>query len=62
VYFKLLAPEFAFKILAHLVCKMRIIPEQKKVALWNKRPFSEKKGVCAACLKNSVRIFVEKNI
>ena len=35
----------------------------KKVALWNKRHFEEKKkGECAACLKNSVRIFVGKNI
>jgi hypothetical protein len=33
----------------------------KKVALWNKQHFVEKKnGVCAACLKNSVHIFVEK--
>jgi hypothetical protein len=33
----------------------------KNVALWNKWHFVEKKnGVCAACLKNSVRIFVEK--
>jgi hypothetical protein len=34
---------------------------QKKVALRNKRHFEEreKKGKCAACLKNSVRIFVE---
>jgi hypothetical protein len=41
---------------------MRIIQEQKKVALWNKWHFEKrkKKGVCAACLKNSVWIFVEK--
>jgi hypothetical protein len=31
--FKLLAPEFSIKILAHSVCKMRIIQEPKKVAL-----------------------------
>jgi hypothetical protein len=42
---------------------MRIIQEQKMVALLNKRHFEEKKnGVRAACLKNSVGIFVEKNI
>jgi hypothetical protein len=40
---------------------MRIIQEPKKVALRNKRHFEEKKpGECAGCLKNSVRIFVEK--
>jgi hypothetical protein len=34
----------------------------KNVALTNKWHFEEKKldGVCAACLKNSVRTFVEK--
>jgi hypothetical protein len=32
------------------------------VALWNKRHFEEKNGECAACLKYSVFIFVEKNI
>ena len=32
----------------------------KKVALWNKRHFEEKNGECAACLKYSVLIFVEK--
>ena len=35
---------------------------QKKVALRNKRRFEEKNGECAACLKYSVLIFVEKNI
>ena len=56
----LLAPEFGIKILAHPVCKMWIIQEPKKVALWNKRHFEEKKnGECAACLKSSVCIFVE---
>jgi hypothetical protein len=34
----------------------------KKVALRNKRHFEEKNGECAACLKYSVLIFVEKNI
>jgi hypothetical protein len=33
VYFNILAPEFGSKILAHPVCKMRIIQEPKKVAL-----------------------------
>jgi hypothetical protein len=40
---------------------MRIIQEKKMVALWNKWHFEKKKnGECAACFKNSVRIFVEK--
>jgi hypothetical protein len=34
--------------------------EPRKVALLNKWHFEEISGVCAACLKNSVRIFVEK--
>ena len=41
---------------------MWIIQEPKKVALWNKRYFEEKNGECAACLKYSVLIFVEKKI
>jgi hypothetical protein len=42
------------------VCKMRIIQEPNNVELRNKRHFEEKKnGECAACLKYSVRIFVE---
>jgi hypothetical protein len=56
----LLAPEFYISILAHPVCKMWIIHEPKKVALWNKRHFEEKNGECAACLKYSVLVFVEK--
>ena len=43
VIFNLLAPEFGTEILAHSVCKMWIIREPKKVALWNKRHFEEKK-------------------
>jgi len=39
---------------------MWIIREPKKVALWNKRHFEEKNRECAACLKHSVLIFVEK--
>ena len=39
---------------------MWIIQEPNKVALWNKRHFEEKNGECAACLKYSVLIFVEK--
>ena len=34
--------------------------EPKKLALSNKRHFEEKNGECAACLKYSVLIFVEK--
>jgi hypothetical protein len=34
--------------------------EPEKVALLNKRHFEEKNGECAACLKYSVLIFVEK--
>jgi hypothetical protein len=34
----------------------------QKVALRNKRHFEEKSGECAACLKYSVLIFVEKNM
>jgi len=41
---------------------MRITHEPKKVALRNKRHFEEKNGECAACLKYSVLIFVEKKI
>ena len=41
--FNLLAPEFGIYILAHPVCKMWIIQEPKKVALWNKQHFEEKK-------------------
>jgi hypothetical protein len=41
---------------------MGIKQEQKKVALCNKRHFEEQNGECAACLKYSVLIFVEKNI
>jgi len=37
-----------------------IIQELKNVALWNKRHFEEKNRECAACLKYSVLIFVEK--
>jgi hypothetical protein len=54
--FNLLAPEFGFKFYVN----MRIIQEPKKVALRNKRNFEEKRTECAACLKNSVSIFVEK--
>ena len=58
--FNPLAPEFYLIILAHSVFKMWIIQEPKKVALWNKRHFEEKKnGDYAACLKYSVPIFVE---
>ena len=39
---------------------MLIIHEPKKVASWNKQHFEEKNGECAAGLKYSVLIFVEK--
>jgi len=52
--------KFYNQILAHPVCKMWIIQEPKKVALWNKRHFEENPGECAAGLKYSVLIFVEK--
>ena len=52
--------KFYIKSLAHPVCKMWIIQEPKKVTLWNKRHFEEKNGECAACLKYSVLIVVEK--
>jgi len=39
---------------------MWIVHEPKKIALRNKRHFEEKNGECAACLKYSVLIFVEK--
>ena len=35
--------KFYIYILAHPVCKMWIIHEPKKVALWKKRHFEEKK-------------------
>jgi hypothetical protein len=41
--FNLLAPEFGIKILAHPVYKILIIQEPKKVALWKKRHFEERK-------------------
>jgi len=41
---------------------MWIIREPKKAALWNKRHFEDKNGECAACLKYSVLIFVEKKL
>jgi len=39
---------------------MWITQEPKKVTLENKRHFEEKNGECAACLKYSVFMFVEK--
>ena len=38
-----LAPELFFLILAHPVCKMWIIQEPNKLALWNTLHFEEKK-------------------
>ena len=47
--FNPLAPEFYISVLAHPVCKMRIIQEPNMVALWNKRHFEEKteRRVCS---------------
>jgi hypothetical protein len=56
-----LAPEFYTEILAHPTCKMCLIQEPKKVALRNKQHFEEKNRECAACLKYSVLLVVEKN-
>jgi hypothetical protein len=39
---------------------MRIIHGPKRVAISKKRHFEEKNGECAACLKYSVFIVVEK--
>ena len=56
----LLATDFFFQILAHPVFKMWVIQKPYKVALWNKTAFwREKNGDYTACLKYSVRIFVE---
>ena len=38
-----MAPELFFLILAHRVYKMWIVQESKKLALWNKLHFEEKK-------------------
>jgi hypothetical protein len=54
--------KFYIQIIAHPVCKMWIIQEPEKVALWNKRHFEEKHGECAACLKYSLLVVVEKNV
>jgi hypothetical protein len=53
--------KFYIYILAHSICKMWIIQEPKKLALWNKRHFEEKNGECAACLKYSVLIIFKKS-
>ena len=51
---------YFFLISAHSVYKMWIIQEPKKLALWNKLHFEEKKnGEYRACLKYSVPTFVE---
>jgi hypothetical protein len=52
--------KFYSYILEHPVCKMWIIHEPKKVALWYKRHSEEKNGERASCLKYSLLIFVEK--
>ena len=59
--FNLLATDFFFfSNFSTSVFKMWVIQKPNKVALWNKRNFEEKKkGDYTACLKYSVRIFVE---
>jgi hypothetical protein len=53
----LLAPEFGIQILAHPVCKMRIVQTPKPLALLNKRHFEEKKRrVCSMFKKFSTYI------
>ena len=42
-FINLLEPEFYISILAHSVCKMRIIQEPNNVVLQNKRHFEEEK-------------------
>jgi hypothetical protein len=56
--FNLLALESGISILAHPVCKMWIIQEPKKVAIWNKWHFEEKKkrSVCSMFKKFSMYI------
>jgi len=55
-----LALELFFLISAHPVYKMWLIQEPKKLALWNKLHFEEKKnGEYRACLRYSVPTFVE---
>ena len=49
-----------FQILAHPVFKMWVIQKPNKVAVWKKTAFWRgKNGDYTACLKYSVRIFVE---
>ena len=62
VLFNPLAPELFFLISAHPVCKMWIIQEPNKLALWNKLHFEEEKKneEYRACLKYSVPTFAEQ--
>jgi hypothetical protein len=55
-----LAPEFDIKILARPVSKMRIIQNQKRYHYEINGILKRKKEERATCLKNSVRIVVEK--
>jgi hypothetical protein len=43
MFLNLMVPEFYIYILAHPVRKIWTIQEPKKLALWNKRHFEEKK-------------------
>jgi hypothetical protein len=62
--FNLLTLEFGIQILAHSVHKMPIIQEPKKVALWNKWHFEEKKTERVQQLKkfSTCIFFLKKNI
>jgi hypothetical protein len=53
-----LAPEFGIKILAHPVCKMRIIQEPIKAALWNKRHFEERKTESAQLVLKKISTYI----
>jgi hypothetical protein len=50
----------AFKFWAHPVCKMRIIQEPKKVALWNKQRFKEEKMESVQHVKKIQYIYLLK--
>ena len=60
ILFNLLAPEFGILILAHPVCKMWITQEPKKVALWNKRQFVEKKRRVCSMFKKIQYVYLLK--
>jgi hypothetical protein len=57
-----LALEFGIKILAHPVCKMRIIQEPKKGALWNNGILKRKKRRLCSMFKKFSTYFCWKKI